>query len=256
MESSEVSKSVQEGPQTSGEVTSNEVSLKAPDPVVPRDRSDFKEPATSKPKAGFRETLWFVKGKAESESVEKGDGEEEAPAPEEPDTQELTQKYTDDGSIGAEGAHELSLRTGKTQQMKKIEIPSGAIPGETMDDGEFISEMNRGRTIGIWVVVLLVLAGILGVVVYLLRGGDEVEPKAKAKIEQKQEQEPPPIEENRGPEEKGPEGKDEPKPEGKDEPRPEGKDQPKAEGKDEPKPEGKDQPKPEGKPEPKPEPKK
>jgi len=205
-------------------MSDRQVSLKAPDPVVPKDRSDFKEPGAAKPssgKAGFRETLWFVKGKAESESVEKGDPEEEPKPPVEPDHEELEEKYTDDGSIGAEGAHELSLRTGKTQQMKKIDIPSGEIPGETMDDGEFISEMNRGRTIAIWIVVFLVLAGIAGVVVYLLRGGGETEEaKPKAAVEKKHEEEPPPPpppeEEKKGPEEKA---KDEPKPEGKDEPK-------------------------------------
>ena len=226
----ELSKSVQESPQAAGEVTANDVSLKAPDPVVPKDRSSFQAPEAAKPKPGFRETLWFVKGKAESESVESGEGEEEPPPPAEPDTLELAEKYDDDGSIGAEGAHELSLRTGKTQQMKKIDMPTNALPGETMDDGEFISEMNRSRTIAIWVVVFIILAGIAGVVVYLLRGGDEAAPpSAKPAIEEKHEEgEPPPVEEPK------PEGKEEPKHEGKEEPKHEGKEGAKAEPRPEP----------------------
>ena len=243
-EPAELTKSVKEGPQTSGELSHDDgVALKRPEPVVPKDRSSFKAPKTKKKKDGFRETLWFVKGKAESESVDSGEAEEEPPAPVEPDQTELADKYKDDGSIGAEGAHELSLRTGKTQQMKKIDIPTGDIPGETMDDGEFISEMNRGRTITIWVIVFLVLAAIIGVVVFLLRGGDEAaEPKKKPAVEEKQDA----VEESE-PEEKSEEKSEEKAPEGKDEPRPEEKGEAKPDEKGEPKPEEKGEPKPEEK---------
>ncbi len=172
--------------------------------------------------------------------MEQGEEEEKPPPPVEPDHKELADKYEEDGTIGAEGAHELSLRTGKTQQMKKIDIPSGEIPGETMDDGEFINEMNRGRTIIIWVVVFLVLAGIAGVVIYTLKGDEEGgEPAKKASVEQKQD----------APEEGEPEEKSEEKSEEK-------APEPKADEKGEPKPDEKGEPKPEEKGEPKPEEKK
>ena len=228
-EPAELTRSVQEGPLAAGEVKADDTMLKKPEPVVKKDRSSFKEPVAKPKQAGFRETLWFVKGKEESENVEKGEGEEAPIAAVEPDAVELSEKYKEDGTIGAEGAHELSLRTGKTQQMKKIEIPSGEIPGETMDADEFISEMNRGRTIKIWVVVFLVLAAISGVVVYQLTRPEV--PKAKPKVEKKQPAAEDPetkapetkAPETKAPETKGADPKADPKAEGKPDPRAEPK---------------------------------
>ena len=209
--------------QTAGETPADDVALRRPAPVVPKDRSQVSAPDPAKSKGGFRETLWFVKGKAESEAVDQGEAEEQPPEPVAPDAADLAMKYGDDGSIGAEGAHELSLRTGKTQQMKKIDMPSGEIPGETMDAEEFLSEMNRGRTIMIWVGVFLVLAAIGGVVAYILTSDEPAKPKAKQPPATKTlpkdtpDPTPPPVEE------KQPEGKAEDKADPKAEAKAEGK---------------------------------
>jgi len=158
-----------------GELTTD-VALKKPDPEKKKKKKKTAKKAAA-PQGGFRETMWFVKGEEESkdraEPKEEGEEEEEAPPPLEMEMSatELGMKYKDDGSIGAEGAHHLSLRTGKTQQMKAVDIPSGDIPGEKMNADDFISEMNRGKTIMIWALVGLVVAGIAGVILYLTMGG-------------------------------------------------------------------------------------
>jgi hypothetical protein len=117
---------------------------------------------------GFRETLWFVKGAEESQEQEEGQADEETKPPVEASAEDLADKYKDDGSLGAAGAHHLSLRTGKTQRMKAMDMPSGEIPGEKMGDDDFISEMNRGRTVAIWVAVGAAVAAGAGALIYFL----------------------------------------------------------------------------------------
>lgn len=113
---------------------------------------------------GFRETMWFFKGEVESAMAQKG--EASAPVTEVENPAELAEKYADDGSITDEAASRLSLRTGRTQMMQAVKVPSGQVPGDKMRAEEFIGEINRGRTIGIALVGLIV-AAVVGLVVWL-----------------------------------------------------------------------------------------
>jgi hypothetical protein len=112
---------------------------------------------------GFRETMWFFRGEVESAMAESGDTA--APAEEEtahPD--ELTEKYADDGSLSDEEASRLSLRTGKTQDMKPPEVAKTFLPGTKMRADEFIGEINAGRKIAVGVAVagaVVLIGGIL-----------------------------------------------------------------------------------------------
>jgi len=163
-----------------GELQS-ETTLKKPEPSERKEKPkvDLNAPVVPKRK-GFRETMWFVKGEEESELAEgseeekkegeKKEEEEKKPAAVagEETPEELTEKYKDDGSIGAEGSHHLSLRTGKTQQMKAVQLPSGEVPGEQMDETEFLDEMNPGRKYLIWIGVGVAIAAIVGILVAVL----------------------------------------------------------------------------------------
>ena len=117
-----------------------------------------------KGKAGFRETMWFFKGEIESAMAESGEAKEAAP----PETQDLADKYQDDGTLPNEEASRLSLRTGKTQMMQAVKVPSGQLPGEKMNAQEFISEMNQGRKIGFILGGVLLVAVVVGVLVAVL----------------------------------------------------------------------------------------
>jgi hypothetical protein len=109
--------------------------------------------------------MWFFKGEVESAMAEEG--EAEAPA-EEQQPEELLQKYTDDGSLDSEEARRLSLRTGRTQAMQRVNIPSGDLPGEKMAAEDFVGEMNRTRRLMIWIGVCVVLGAIGGLVAWLV----------------------------------------------------------------------------------------
>ena len=162
-------------------VLNSETTLKKPEPseAKPKKKLDLSAPVPQQRK-GFRETMWFVKGEEESEDAslpedEKKKKEEEeekkstlAALAGEETPEDLAQKYTDDGSIGAEGSHHLSLRTGKTQQMKAVQLPTNEVPGERMDEKEFLDEMNRGRTYMIWIGVGVAIAAVVGIIIAVL----------------------------------------------------------------------------------------
>lgn len=112
---------------------------------------------------GFRETMWFVKGEIESAMAESGEAQEAAV---EASAAELQEKYKDDGSLNADEARRLSLRTGKTQMMQAVSVPSGQLPGEKMKEEDFISEMNKGRRLAIWIGMGVVVLGAVGAVLY------------------------------------------------------------------------------------------
>ena len=129
---------------------------------------DSIQPATARPaspgkgRKGFRETMWFFKGDVESQMAEAG----EAPAAAEAEAEnpDLARKYDDDGTLNAEAANRYSLRTGKTQMMKAVKLPSAEdMPGERMRDSEFIDEINAGGKWVIWVVggIAVVAIGVL-----------------------------------------------------------------------------------------------
>lgn len=120
--------------------------------------------APGKGPGGFRETMWFVKGEIESAMAESGEAQEAAV---EASAAELQEKYKDDGSLNAEEARRLSLRTGKTQMMQAVSVPSGQLPGEKMKEEDFISEMNKGRRLAIWIGIGVVVLGAVGTVLYL-----------------------------------------------------------------------------------------
>jgi eukaryotic-like serine/threonine-protein kinase len=162
------------GGERRGEIRT-EISLKQPEPAP--------EPAPgAKPEAapvsatstrqagggkGFRETLWFYKGEVESAMAAEG-GEPQATAAPTENPGDLTAKYADDGSLSDEEAKRLSLRTGKTQAMVKVEVPTGVIPGEKMAAEDFVREMNRGKRIAIWVGLFVFLAVVGGVIAFLM----------------------------------------------------------------------------------------
>jgi hypothetical protein len=126
--------------------TSEQPSVKAPDvgtassaaPPARRSGADGK---------GFRETMWFFKGEVESAMAEKG--EAPSPAEEEGAQDDLAEKYADDGSIDDDAARRLSLRTGRTQMMQAVKVPSGHVPGDKMKAEEFIGEINPGRKVAL-----------------------------------------------------------------------------------------------------------
>ena len=111
--------------------------------------------------------MWFFKGEIESAMAEKGETDA-PPAEEDVDASELAQKYSDDGSMDEDQARRLSLRTGKTQGMQAVRVPSGALPGERMDAEDFIGEMNRGRRIAIWLGIAILIAAVAGTVIYFV----------------------------------------------------------------------------------------
>lgn len=112
--------------------------------------------------------MWFFKGEVESAMAAEGDEEVVKQQEVEATPEELANKYRDDGSLSDEAARRLSLRTGKTQAMQKVKVPSGHLPGEKMAAEDFISEMNRGKRIAIWVGIFILLAGIGGLVAWLV----------------------------------------------------------------------------------------
>ncbi|MEK6608909.1 MAG: serine/threonine-protein kinase [Myxococcota bacterium] len=114
-----------------------------------------KPAAVAKPggagQGGFRETMWFFKGEVASQQSAQGPaaGGEDAPANVLEDNKPLDDKYKDDGSLDAAGA-KLSLKTGKTMMMKKVQLPKPDAmfggPGDRMSETEFLDEMaERGR---------------------------------------------------------------------------------------------------------------
>lgn len=159
--------------QITGEMSSA-VSLKTPpqQTVAPAPAAPVKPAAPAAAPGGdkkpaFRETMWFFKGEVESNMAETG--ADAAPAaPVEATPQELAAKYTDDGSLTDDEARRLSLRTGKTQMMQQVRIPSGQVPGEKMAAEDFISEMNRGRKIAIALGILIAVGALVGVVIWLV----------------------------------------------------------------------------------------
>jgi len=165
------------GKQVTGELSSS-ASLTSPppssDPPPAAKKPSTRPPAQPPPAAddgkkgggGFRETMWFFKGEVESAMAETGD--EDAPPKVEELPDDLAQKYVDDGSMTDEQARRLSLRTGKTQMMAQVKIPSGKVPGQEMKAEEFINEMNRGKRIAIWGGIFVVVAGLTTLVVWLV----------------------------------------------------------------------------------------
>ena len=125
------------------------------------------QPAKGSERIGFRETMWFFKGEVESAMAETG--EAEAPPTDTVPPGELAQKYKDDGSLSADEAKRLSLRTGKTQMMQAYKAPSGQLPGERMKAGEFINEMNTGRRFGLVVGAIAAVVVVGGLLYLLLR---------------------------------------------------------------------------------------
>ncbi len=166
------------GKQATGELSSA-ASLTSPPPsaevpAAPR-KPVTRPPAPQQPVAGagskksgggFRETMWFFKGEVESAMAETS--EEDAPPPAEDLPGDLAVKYADDGSMSEEEARRLSLRTGKTQMMAQVKIPSGNVPGQQMKAEEFIHELNHGKRIAIWSGIFVVVAGLTGLVVWLV----------------------------------------------------------------------------------------
>jgi hypothetical protein len=119
-------------------------------------------------KPAFRETMWFFKGEVESAMAAEGSEEVAKPEDVEASPEELSAKYADDGSLSDEAARRLSLRTGKTQMMQQVGVPSGEVPGEKMAPEDLLDEINRKRRIVAWTVVFVVLAAIGGVVAWLV----------------------------------------------------------------------------------------
>jgi serine/threonine protein kinase len=144
--------------------TSEQPSVKAPDvgtassaaPPARRSGADGK---------GFRETMWFFKGEVESAMAEKG--EAPSPAEEEGAQDDLAEKYADDGSIDDDAARRLSLRTGRTQMMQAVKVPSGHVPGDKMKAEEFIGEINPGRKVAL-IALAVVAAFAVGLTIWLL----------------------------------------------------------------------------------------
>jgi hypothetical protein len=138
--------------------------------VDDRDLRDDEPPAPARAQpagkeGAFRETMWFYKGEVEDE----GSAIKSSPTTEklaQPD--ELARQYADDGSMTRDEADRLSLRTGNTHAMKVAEIPNRRI-GRPMDTKEVLVDINRKRTLLIWV---LIGAGVLvagaGVALYFL----------------------------------------------------------------------------------------
>jgi serine/threonine protein kinase len=122
-------------------------------------------PAAAQPGGkGFRETMWFFKGEIESKMAETGEVTEAPP----PETEDLSTKYKDDGSMTTDEAKRLSLRTGKTQMMQAVKVPSGDLPGERMQAEEFVAEMNRSSRTLTWIIIAGVVLAIGGVVAYFV----------------------------------------------------------------------------------------
>jgi len=57
--------------------------------------------------------------------------------------------------------------------MQAVKVPSGVLPGEKMNEADFINEMNRGKKFGIILAIVLVLAVAGGLVAYFVFGGDD-----------------------------------------------------------------------------------
>jgi len=143
------------------------VALKQSEQVPVRGSVSSATKPAQQPSGGksFRETMWFFKGEVESAMAEKGEPPHALSETEEASPTELADKYTDDGSLSNEEARRLSLRTGRTQMMNAVKVPSGQLPGARMDAEDFIDEMNRGgRTMAMFIgigLVVLVVGGVL-----------------------------------------------------------------------------------------------
>lgn len=145
--------------------------MKGGERVSLQQKEEEKRKEESAPKKGagkdgkFRETMWFFKGELESAMAESGEGKEE----EEGHPDDLQDKYLDDGSlVGNKEAQKLSLRTGNTQMMQAVKVPSGVLPGEKMSEKEFISDLNRGKKLGIiFIVGLLIVVGVIVAIIFL-----------------------------------------------------------------------------------------
>ncbi|MCB9558693.1 MAG: protein kinase [Deltaproteobacteria bacterium] len=126
---------------------------------------------TGSAKPGFRETMWFVKGEVESAMAEQGEAQSAIVEAGEVDAEDLAEKYRDDGSLaGSEEARRLSLRTGKTQMMQAVKVPSGQVPGREMGDEEMLAEMAGGsRKVALIIAGVVVAALLTGIVIAVLK---------------------------------------------------------------------------------------
>jgi eukaryotic-like serine/threonine-protein kinase len=133
--------------------------------------------ATAKPGGAFRETLWFKQGdvdqmvadaRAKIEAA-RGKGAPAVVEPEVPlpDVKPLEDRYRDDGSVTVDDRKKYSLRSGATATA----LPAvGAVPGERMSAEEMIGEIGNGKRVAIIAVAVLVMAAIVGILVYVVRG--------------------------------------------------------------------------------------
>jgi serine/threonine-protein kinase len=169
--------------QVTGEVSS-EVQLRkpapgAPEPARPKTKTSGEAqplpppaelpPAGAPGKAKFRETMWFYKGEVESAMAEEGSEEVAKAEGEEVSADELATKYADDGSLSDEAARRLSLRTGKTQMMQNVKVPSGNVPGEKMRDKELIGEISKTRTY-LWILLAVGAGAVAAVIIWAALG--------------------------------------------------------------------------------------
>jgi eukaryotic-like serine/threonine-protein kinase len=134
--------------------------------------------------AAFRETLWFKKGDVEHMIAEArakmASGNKEAAVEAEPEvgldeSKPIEDRYVDDGSVTSDDRKKYSLRTGGTATAIPV-VRAGAVPGEAMSEREVIREVSGTRRAVILVAVGLVVAGIVGGVLWMMRDRPSLPP--------------------------------------------------------------------------------
>jgi hypothetical protein len=129
-------------------------------------------------KGGFRETAWFKKGEIEEEMA-KAQAAVASADPLAPSGRTGQQAIVDENAVdvSAQDRARLSLKTGATQAMAAVKMPTGALPGERMDESEMLAEIDSSKK---WLIIAgaIVALVVIGLVIYFATHGGS--PKAEA----------------------------------------------------------------------------